>query len=168
MKLIFPFSVFVFLIFVTSCSNSSESDQNNNNKESIDLKTTLLGTWQTSQINVAVNSADGLDSFRAEYLTQEIWEKDFNMQPPIYYFQPDQKFRTVHKRLDGKIINESRGIWNTFGDTLMLIESEVSYQYVVKRGNGKAAFRTFLDWDGDGEADDEYQSVQRQISIGTE
>ena len=163
MKLIFPLSILALLIAITACS----SDKQTETEAATDLKTVLLGTWQTTQINVAINSADGLDTFRSEYLTQEIWEKDFNMQPPIFYFQPDQQFRTIHKNLAGQIVNESHGIWNAFGDTLMLIEPEVTYQYIVKSGEGKAAFRTFLDWDGDGEADDEYQSLQRQISIGT-
>lgn len=168
MKLIFPICFLVLFIAFSACNNTADIDKNQANTEQTDLKSILLGTWQTTQINVAVNSADGLDSFRSEYLTQAIWEKDFNMQPPIFIFQPDQKYKTIHKNLAGQILNEARGIWNTFGDTLMLIEADVTYQYIVKSGKGKAAFRTFLDWDGDGEADDEYQSIQRQISIGTE
>lgn len=168
MKLIFSFSILALFFTVTACSNTAESDQNNDNTEQVDLKASLQGTWQTTQINVAINSADGLDTFRAEYLTQEIWEKDFKMQPPIFYFQPDQQYKTVHKRLNGEILNESHGTWNTVNDTLILTEADITYQYVVKSGDGRAAFRTFLDWDGDGETDDEYQSVLRQISIGIE
>ena len=90
------------------------------------------------------------------------------MEPPIYYFQADQKFRLVHRSLQGEIFDERRGIWNTFGDTLVLIEPENTVQYIVRIGNGKATFRNFRDWDGDGAEDDEYQGLQRQISISTE
>jgi hypothetical protein len=137
-------------------------------KTTVDLKTELAGTWQTVQLNVAVNSAEGQDSFRAEQLTEVIWERQFNMEPPIYYFQPDQKYRRVHRDLSGNVVDESRGIWNTFGDTLMLIEPDATYQYVVKAGDGRATFRTLLDWDEDGAEDDVFQSLQRRISISAE
>lgn len=144
-----------------STSSTSESD-------TVDLKTELRGTWQTFQVNIAVNSADGKDTFRTESLTQEVWEKGYGMEPPIYYFQADQKFRLVHRSLQGEIFDERRGIWNTFGDTLVLIEPDNTVQYKVRIGNGKATFRNFRDWDGDGAEDDEYQGLQRQISISTE
>lgn len=153
---------------LTGCSDSDGQKQNENDQvKETDLKKVLEGTWQTYQLNIAVNSADGLDSFRAEYLNQEIWEKEYNIQPPIYYFQADQNYRLVRLSLAGDVISESLGTWDTNGDTLIIVEPEISYKYVVKHGNGRAGFRTIMDWDGDGQADDEYQSIQRKISIGT-
>lgn len=157
---------FVFLGF--ACQNEPTTEEGATAEQAADLQSTLQGTWQTVQINVAVNSADGLDSFRSEQLSEGLWEREFNMQPPVYYFQPDQKFRRLHRTTAGEVASESRGIWNTFGDTLMLIEEEATYQYIVKYGNGRATFRTVLDWDDDGEADDVFQSLQRQISAGIE
>lgn len=136
--------------------------------DEVDLKTALRGTWQTFQINVAVNTADGKDTFRTESLTQEVWEQGYGMEPPIYYFQADQKFRLVHRSVKGEIIDQRRGMWNTFGDTLVLIEPENTVQYIVRIGEGRATFRNFRDWDGDGAEDDEYQGLQRQISISTD
>lgn len=163
-------SPFLFAILMLGTLSSCQQDQSNQEteEEEVDLKSALQGTWQTFQINVAVNSADGLDTFRTESLTEAIWKDVFNMEPPVWYFQPDQKFRRVHRNLNGGIVDQSRGMWNTFGDTLVLIEPEATYQYLVKVGEGRAAFRTFLDWDADGESDDEYQGLQRQISIGVE
>jgi hypothetical protein len=153
-------------LLVSACQQDNTTDTST--AETVDLKTALQGTWQTFQINVAVNTADGRDTFRTESLTQEVWEKSYGMEPPIYYFQADQKFRLVHRSLQGEIFDQRRGIWNTFGDTLVLIEPESTVQYKVKVGNGKATFRNFRDWDGDGAEDDEYQVLQRQISISTE
>ena len=137
-------------------------------EEALDLKELLQGTWQTTRISVAVNSVDGLDSFHVEELTEQIWERQFKMKPPIFYFQPDQKFRREHRTLNNDLFNESRGIWNVFGDTLMLIAEDATYQYTVKIGDGRVAWRSLEDWDEDGEVDDEYQSIHRQISIGVE
>lgn len=159
--------VIVLLGAVLSCQKDSAGEQDAG-AEAVDLKAALQGTWQTFQINVAVNSADGKDTFRTESLTEAIWKETFNMEPPVWYFQPDQKYRRVHRSITGVEIDQSRGVWNTFGDTLVLIEPDATYQYIVKLGEGRAAFRTFLDWDDDGEEDDEYQGLQRQISIGVE
>ena len=167
MKCISPLLFVSLMLLILSSCQQDQADQVIEEAE-VDLKSALQGTWQTFQINVAVNSADGQDTFRTESLTEAIWKDVFNMEPPVWYFQPDQKFRRVHRNLNGGVVDQSRGMWNTFGDTLVLIEPEVTYQYLVKIGEGRAAFRTFLDWDADGESDDEYQGLQRQISIGVE
>lgn len=164
MKNIYRISYIVALcLMIIACNNDPASTKSAT--ETVDLKEALQGTWQTTQLTVAVNSVDGLDSFRVDELTERVWEVEFGMKPPVYYFQPDQKYRKEHKTLGGELMNESRGMWNVFGDTLMLIEPEVTYQYTVKMSDGRMAFRTLLDWDEDGVEDDEYQSVFRQISI---
>lgn len=162
--LFFAFGIFIVLF---SCQAEPDAVEDSENTE-LDLKSALQGTWQTFQINVAVNSADGRDTFRTESLTEDVWEEVFGMEPPVYYFQPDQKFRLIHRNLAGEVVGDSRGLWNTFGDTLMLIEAEETNQFLVKVGGGKAAFRNFQDWDEDGEVDDEYQGLLRQISISTD
>ena len=161
---------FLFFLSLGLLLSACQQDSANSTTaaDAVDLKTALQGTWQTFQVNIAVNTADGRDTFRTESLTQEVWEQGYGMEPPIYYFQPDQKFRLVHRSLKGEIFDERRGIWNTFGDTLVLIEPENTVQYLVRIGNGKATFRNFQDWDGDGAKDDEYQGLQRQISISTD
>lgn len=164
MKYIYPISLLVVLgAAIVACSN--EPAPTEDPVATVDLKQALQGTWQTTQLTVAVNSVNGLDSFRVDELTERVWEVEFGMQPPVFFFQTDQKFRREHKTLGGDLVDESRGMWNVFGDTLMLIEPEVTYQYTVKMSDGRMAFRTLLDWDEDGVEDDEYQSVFRQISI---
>lgn len=154
------------VLLVAACQDNS-SNEEEASTETFDLRKELQGTWQTVQINIALNTADGRDTFRTESLTEELWKQSFGMQPPLYYFQSDQKFRRLHKNLRDEVIDEAKGIWNVFGDTLMLIEPEATYQYLVRAGKGRATFRTFLDWDEDGEADDEYQGLHRKISIST-
>ena len=165
-KITYRFSLLLIALATFACQ--TDRDEAAATEPTVDLKDALRGTWQTFQINVAVNSADGRDTFRTVMYTQEVWEQGFNMEPPVYYFQPDQKYRLVHRSLDGTIVDQTRGIWNVFGDTLVLIEPERTTQYQVRLANGKATFRNFQDWDEDGEADDEFQGLQRQISIGTE
>lgn len=149
-----------------ACQN--EATDTTTDTETIDLKTALQGTWQTYQINAAINSADGRDTFRSENLTQEVWEQVFQMEPPVYYFQADQKFRKIHRTLAGETMSEKKGMWNIFGDTLMLIQPDTTLQFIIRLKDGRASFRHYADWDDDGIVDDEVQELQRQISIGTE
>lgn len=160
------FAIGILLSFA-ACQSEQANDETSTDAE-VDLQTALQGTWQTFQVNVAINTADGRDTFRTQSFTEETWEQGFGMEPPVYYFQPDQQFRVVNRNLDGEVVGDSRGMWNTFGDTLVLIEAEETNQYLVKIGNGRAAFRNFQDWDEDGEVDDEYQGLLRQISISIE
>ena len=153
-------------IATTACKNDAPAAADA--PAATDLKQELLGTWQTYQVNVAVNSADGLDSFRSEMITADIWENTYGMEPPVFYFQPDDAFRRLHRALAGQVLDEATGTWRVNGDTLFLDENGKTTSYAVKFGSGKAAFRTTLDWDSDGQIDDEYQSVHRKISIGTE
>ena len=165
MKVIHLLGILILALSGFACQSEESAAAE---EESVDLKQLMQGTWQTTQISVAVNTAEGLDSFRVDQLTEQVWERQFGMKPPIFYFQPDQKFRREHRNINDQVVDESRGMWNTFGDTLMLIEENATYQYIVKAGDGRVAWRTFLDWDEDGEEDDEYQSIHRQISIGIE
>lgn len=162
MKFSYFFSFVLLGLFVFGCQNENKPEENT----APDLKEELLGTWQTVQINVAINSADGQDTFRTESFTEDVWKVN-NIQPPFYYFQPDQKYRCVRKNIAGEIIDEQEGNWKIAGDTLTLMLVDTTEYYTVKSGSGRATWRNFRDWDDDGEADDEYQELQRKISIGT-
>ncbi|MEM1214629.1 MAG: hypothetical protein AAGJ82_03015 [Bacteroidota bacterium] len=161
---IFPLLLSMSLLFGGCQSDTAATPSE---ASGFELKRDLEGTWQTVQINVAVNSADGLDSFRVENLSEQIWRQQFGMQPPKFYFQPDNKFRRVHETLQGKVMDEGKGMWNAFGDTLVMIEPDATYQYIVKGDGGRATFRTLMDWDEDGETDDEFQALRRKISVGS-
>jgi hypothetical protein len=156
----------IVLLGWTACQSNNE-EKATTEIPAVDLKATLPGAWQTIRINVAINTANGQDTFMMDELTEDVWSRTFGMEPPIYYFQPDQKYRWEHRMLNGELFSQDRGIWNVFGDTLMLITDTATYQYRVRMGEGLATFRTYLDWDGDGQDDDEYQGVLRLIGLDT-
>ncbi|MCB0636597.1 MAG: hypothetical protein KDC54_08265 [Lewinella sp.] len=155
------------LIGWAACQSEGDRGGSASEAEAVDLKKELPGAWQTIRINVAVNTADGRDTFVMNELTEEVWSRAFGMQPPVYYFQPDQKYRVEHRTLNDDLFSLERGIWNVFGDTLMLITDSATYQYRVRLRDGMASFRGFRDWDEDGQEDDEYQGVFRLIGLDT-
>ena len=81
------FIAFGILLGLTACQSDQAETETSESAE-VDLKTALQGTWQTFQINVAVNSADGRDTFRTESLTEEVWEEVEEGEMPLWFHLP--------------------------------------------------------------------------------
>lgn len=158
--------LFIAALGLFSCQQESNSEASA--PATLDLAQTLPGTWELINIKVQVNSYENTDSSYVEEIKEEQWEKIFYVKPVRTYYEMDNKYRRAHLNLEDELMSESRGIWNTFNDTLMMIEPDATYQYIIsKQPNGLLQFRTLLDWDSDGENDDEYVGLQRYISRTT-
>ncbi len=159
--------ILLMAILACSCQNNATSDQEDQTTK-VDLAKALPGGWETTYIRVQVNSYLNADSSFVFEIKEENWEERMQIAPLRTYFQSDNKYRREHRTLDGNLMDATRGVWNTFGDTLMLIEPDATYSYQVKLGNGLGEFSAELDWDGDGEADDQYLDIKRYIGISTQ
>lgn len=148
----------VLVLFFSACNHNSQRTSGK-----INLKEELPGLWVTSRIEVKINSVNGQDTSYVENIEEATWRNRFSVHPPEYYFSTDQKFRREHRSLADTLMSSSRGIWNAFSDTLMLIEPDGTYQYLVSFEGTQAIFSTKLDWDGDGQADDDFKSWNRLL-----
>lgn len=151
----------ISLIF-TQCQPSSAPETTT--KASVSLAEALPGAWESILVRVAVNTAENTDSSYVFEIREEEWTERTGMRPIKAYFQPDNQYRQVFTAGNDSIISVARGMWNNFSDTLLLVEPNATYQYIVSIDKGLAEFRTLLDWDGDGQEDDEYLGVHRKIS----
>jgi hypothetical protein len=134
-----------------------------------DYEELLPGTWEAVSMYVEVNSADNVtDSNYVFRINDGDWQNVFSVAPPLTYFERDHKYRIERRDRNEEVMDVSRGIWNVIGDTLMMIESNQSFQYVIDYEKGMLYFMGIRDWDDDGEMDDPYQEVRRRVSIGTE
>ncbi len=131
--------------------------------EAVDFRQELPGTWETTEITAALHTAEGTDTTITQVITPDIWRDRFGAHPVRYTFQADNKFTREHRMLTDTLANAARGLWNIFGDTLVLIEPDGTYQYLLSKENDQLIFRTQVDWDGDGAADDDFVSVQRLV-----
>lgn len=159
--------VWVFaLIFFSACQ--SDQSQSSETEDKPDLKKELPGTWEMVSLRVNINSFDNRDTTVVFEIREPQWEKAYRVKPSRTYFEMDNQYRQEFRSIVDTLISENRGMWNSFGDTLMLIEPDTSYQYIVDIERGLAEFRSMVDWDGDGQEDDEYLGVHRRISRSTE
>lgn len=110
-------------------------------------------------MEVIILSFEGLDSSYSIVVKEEEWEEKLHMRPIFTEFFPDHKYRMEYRDLADSLTQVNRGIWNVFGDTLMLIEPRATYQYRLESHPGELRFHTYLDWDGDGVEDDEYMGI---------
>ncbi len=155
-------------ILVLADCQPSKGEKEADTPPAVPLKEALPGTWESVSVKVVVHTAEGTDTSYVFEVLEEEWPTRLGMKPIRTYFHPDNTYRQEFIDVTDKVINVARGMWNTFGDTLMLIEPDATYQYIITPTKGMAEFRAVLDWDGDGQEDDEYLGIHRRISMGVE
>lgn len=162
MKAIFPlFLAFLFIAsFTFSCQNNSKGEE-----EQKSLQEILPGTWEAISFRVDIKSWQNTEQDSLFEITEEYWTEKFQVKPVQTRYKPDNTYVQEFKTLKDSIMDTNKGIWNVFGDTLMMIEPYVTYNYIVSVENGVATYTSTLDWDGDGEEDDNFVGRYRLISI---
>lgn len=149
------------LLALYSCKRDGKQQQEASKP---DLKAILPGTWAATYLNVKMPTYQSGDTSEVFEASEEYWEAKYQVKPYRTYFDNEQKFHTVFRGVRGDVFGEAKGIWNVFGDTLMMIEPKKSVQYKVLIDKGMAHFSAVLDWDLDGEEDDEFYAIFRQVS----
>lgn len=152
---------FFFLAILFACTTkNSESVEETPTQ---DLTTALLGTWEAKYFKVEIDSYQGQDSSFVFEVSEETWERVYSVKPFRTYFAADSTFRTTRRSPNNTLIGEDRGLWRTFGDTLMLLEPNNTSQYKVIIDKGQAEWAGLIDWDLDGAEDDVYYATYRYV-----
>jgi len=131
-------------LLVLSLACSPTTPEGNNTAAPIQDK--LPGKWRAIAITIHIADSQTVAQ------TLQIDEATLREKPILWEFEAGNRYRTA----SGAEGTPSRGIWNAFGDTLMMVEPKATYQYLVNFISKEAIFRATLDWDGDGEEDDAY------------
>jgi len=152
------------LIGLMGCQQDPGNKDEQLSSSPFDLAGALPGTWEAVSIRVDIPTVDSTAVDSVFEVSEEYWVKKYTLRPFITVFQPDKKYRQEFRNNQDSLINEVKGIWNVFGDTLMLIEPNASYTYEVELARGLMTFSALMDWDADGQVDDTYKGVHRRIS----
>lgn len=146
-------------ITLTACQPGTEATE-----EEPSLYERLSGTWETTYLKVDVQTADNQpDSSYIFEVKEGEWERLYRVKPHRTYFAPDSTFRTVHRSIPGEVMSQEKGLWNTFGDTLMMIQPNTTQQFKVSVDKGMGHFIGLVDFDGDGREDDSYYAIRRYV-----
>ncbi len=149
----------VLLAFSLGACQSTEGET-----EKPDLKSILPGTWDAVSLKVQVNSANGTDSSYVFDVPERDWLRKIGQPIKTFYQLEQNNYKRSYYDQKGNKLDEDRGKWYVFGDSLMLVTPDATYNYTVKIEGMKASFFSMIDWDGDGVEDDEYTGVHRKIS----
>ncbi|CAH1002304.1 hypothetical protein LEM8419_03220 [Neolewinella maritima] len=131
---------------------------------SSDLTNDLLGTWETVELDIQYASFQGGDTAYAELIQEADWGRKYGVRPPSTVFTPDGKLRRTHRLRSGQVANVTHGIWRTQGDSLLVIEPNVTYTYYPDLRGDRLQLTGITDQDKDGERDDTYRAVYRLVS----
>ena len=129
------------------------------------LETQLLGTWETIEIEVTAPTYGGEDTTIVDHIREADWGQVYGVRPARTVFTPDGKLRRTHRLKTGQVANITNGLWRAQGsDSLILIEPNVTYLYAYTIEGERLELEGTVDYDLDGEADDDYRAVLRLVS----
>ena len=154
------------LPLLTRCADDrTAAEQQDGTSTTTNYREFLPGTWEKIGLRVEVNSFNNQDSTFTVQVREEDWAKTTQSLPTLTYFLLDNKYRQEFRALNGDTLFVSRGMWNIFGDTLILVEPDTSYQFLLSvNESSNLEMRRQIDWDGDGLEDDDYLEIHRRIS----
>ena len=128
------------------------------------LEEALIGTWETIELDIQYASFQGGDTAYAEVIKEADWGRKYGVRPPSTVFTADGKLKRTHRLRDGQIANVTNGIWKAQGDSLLIIEPNVTYTYFPALTEGRLQLTGTNDQDRDGQRDDQYRAVYRLVS----
>jgi len=152
------------LLLLVACQAEQSADATT---EKVEWSKRLPGTWEVKYIRVEVESFEDTDSSYVFEIDENNWQKMYSIKPYRTYYSPDSTFRRLYRGLNEQPVSENRGLWNIFGDTLMMIQPNETLQYKIALEQGDLHMTGLVDWDKDGSEDDVYYSVQRYVGMGS-
>lgn len=137
--------------------NSTQAPQQND----------LIGSWQNTLLDVKMKSFNGIEGKDSSVLVnKQNWEQKLQMKPIQTIYSTDSTWQSDYTCLEDKLISSVSGKWWIKGDTLWMHtlkpKDELNFYVFTVREN-KVTFKTTVDWDSDGIADDVYYGEQERV-----
>jgi len=129
------------------------------------IEDAILGTWETIEIEAKAPTYEGRDTSVHHLIEEADWSRAYGVRPAQTVFTPDGKLVRTHRLANGQVADVTNGLWRAQGtDTLLFIEPNKTFYYAYDLEGSRLELRGTIDWDYDGEADDDYRAVLRQIA----
>ena len=127
------------------------------------LEQDLVGIWVNESMRVWVHSYNHSDTSFIVDINEENWDLKMTIKPITTSIYPDGSYISEFRNSFDSLIYSPEGSWLLDGDSLIMEDRQATYKYQVFVDANRAEFKSILDWDNDGIADDEYFGVQRKI-----
>ncbi|MEM9528019.1 MAG: hypothetical protein AAGA31_15505 [Bacteroidota bacterium] len=161
MKPLTILSVLLLLISGWACNSEEAPSQT---QDVIPIEEAILGTWETIEMEAHSPTYLGQDTTIHQLIREADWGKVFGVRPASTVFTPDGKFRRTHTLQSGQVADVTNGLWQVKGtDSLLFIEPNKTLYYKHELADGRLTLTGVIDWDFDGEEDDDFRSVLRLV-----
>lgn len=147
--------IILLCILAVACTSTKKES------ESVNEKSDLIGTWANISLLVTMKRLEKNDSLL--HAKEGEWESTLEIKPIETTFNSDSTFSSEYFSLDGQNFHTALGKWWIENDSLAMLTEDGLTKYYFEIKDDRVRFRATLDWDGDGEVDDEYDGVQVKI-----
>lgn len=156
-------SLILLLAFAAGCGeNNTAAEQK---PAPPPIAEALLGTWETIEVETVCPSYQGLDTTVHLLITEADWGRQYGSKPARTVYTPDGKLRRTYYNIRGEKTDVTNGLWKVRGaDSLFVIEPNTTLSYKHELEGSRLTLTGKVDWDYDGEKDDDYRAVLRLVA----
>jgi hypothetical protein len=122
------------------------------------LKEQLIGRWENRDMTIQVNSYQGMDtSFTTTLTGKEQWENKLGINSVITEYKANGSYITYYYDFENNPIRTTEGTWDLIGNILILKDHGKMTRYDISIKDKIAIMESTIDWDEDGNLDDNYK-----------
>ena len=150
-------------LLVIGCTNTDAQQQNK--PDIVPLAEAILGTWETIEVEANCPTYLGQDTTVHQLIKEADWSRRYGAKPARTLYTSDGKLKRTYYNINGQTTDVTNGLWKTVGeDSLFVIEPNTTLSYKHELNGSRLTLTGVVDWDYDGERDDEYRAVLRLVS----
>jgi len=125
----------------------------------------ILGTWETIEVEAHCPSYLGQDTTIHQLIKEADWGRKYGAKPSRTHFTSDGKLKRTYYNTNNQVTDVTNGLWKAVGqDSLFVIEPNTTISYKHEMDGSRLTITGMVDWDYDGEQDDDYRAVMRLVS----
>jgi len=125
----------------------------------------LLGTWETIEVETHSPTYGGQDTTVHLLIKEADWGRQYGSKPARTEYTADGKLKRTYYNIRGEVMDITNGLWKVVGeDSLFIIEPNTTISYKHELDGSRLTLTGKVDWDYDGEEDDDYRAVMRLVS----
>ncbi len=158
-----PILLCFLALLVVGCSNTEAKE--NTESVTIPFAEALLGTWETVELEATCSTYLGQDTTFHQLVREADWGRVYGSKPARTLYTSDGKLKRTYYNIRGEMTDVTNGLWKAVGeDSLFVIEPNTTMSYKHELDGSRLTLTGKVDWDYDGEEDDDYRAVLRLVS----
>ena len=125
----------------------------------------ILGTWEIIELEVEAPTYAGTDSTFSQHIKEADWLRVYGVAPGRTTFSADGKLIRRNKLVGSDAPIITHGLWRYERDSMLIIEPNTTQFFLPEMSvsQDQLELRGQIDWDLDGEIDDDYRARYRLV-----